>query len=409
MAISIDYSNPAELVINVPKADLTLIQASPIEIRQLDVDAFRLELKDLEDDSTGMAFTKTHNHNTTVEVGGVILARVVEILEPYVVQFEDGQYAVNLTGANNNIGDRLLVNQVSVRSSNSAGLQDLSTLLAAAYQGEVIVNTITGQAGTSTPIGTRGAPSGVISNALTIAEVNGIGVFRIMNSVVLTTVDFSAGYTFTSDNPVKVSLLINAGANVSNCQFKNMTVAGTLDGMNSINHSAMGEVFEVSGLIEECSFSGDLHLNGNVLIFNCTSNIPGGGYATLFSAGAGVVVQVRDFHGSLGVDGIVDGSHTFGGAGGRCVIESGCTGGTIHVRGDWFELVDNSGGGCTVLDERAAMSQEEAAKINEMHTRLDLEATKPNTYANDLSTITSSDWTLTQTDNGNGTSTVQRS
>jgi len=408
MAITIDYSDPAELIINVPKADLTLIQASPNEIRQLDVDAFRLELKGLEDDSTGMAFTKTHNHNTTVEVGGVILARVVEILDPYVVQFEDGQYAVNLTGANNNIGDRLLVNQVSVRSSNSAGLQDLSTLLAAAYQGEVIINTITGQAGTSTPIGTRGAPSSVLTDALAIAVSNGIGTFRLMNTITLTTIDLSAGYTFTSDNPVNVVLTVDASADVTNCQFHNMTLTGRLDGMNSVTHCSLGAVQDVSGLIQECQFAGDLTLNGSILMVNCTSNIAGGGYASIIS-GAGISVQVRDFHGSIGIKGIVDGVHSIGGAGGRCVIDSTCTGGTIHVRGDWFELVDNSGGGCTVLDERAAMSQEEAVKINEIHTRLDLEVTKPNTYADDLSTITSSDYTLTQTDNLNGTSTVQRS
>jgi hypothetical protein len=355
-----------------------------------------------------MAWPRTHRHNTTVEVGGVILARVVEILSPYVIQFEDGQYAVNLTGANSNIGDRVVVNQVSVRSSNSAGLQDLSTLLAAAYQGEVIVNTATGQAGTSTPIGTRNTPSSVQSDALIIAQTNGIGTFRIMESINLQSIDFSAGYTFASDNPVTVTVIVDPSANVTNCQFINVTLSGTLDGMNSVKHSAILSVTDVSGLIEDCSFSSDLYLNGNILVVNCTSNIPGGGYATLHGL-ATKTIQVRDFHGSIGIDGIVDGSHSIGGVGGRCVLESTCTGGTIHVRGDWFELVDNSGVGCTVLDERSAVSQEEAVKIDDIHKRLDLNVAKPNTYANDASSITSVDYTLTKTDNGNGTSTVQRS
>lgn len=124
MAISIDW---ATLEIIVPKADLTLVQTSPFEVRSLDLDVFRLALKDIEDSSDGMAFTRTHNHNTTINLGGVILARVIEILEPYTVTFEDGQYAVNLLGANSNVGDKVNVNQVSIRSANSAGLQQVET------------------------------------------------------------------------------------------------------------------------------------------------------------------------------------------------------------------------------------------------------------------------------------------
>ncbi len=118
MAISINW---ATKVISIPKADLTLVQASP-EIRSLDVDWFRLQLKDIEDNVEGQPFTDTHTHNTEVTLGGLTLARVVEIIDPYTITFEDGQYAVNLVGANNNIADKTNVNQVSVRSNNSAGM-----------------------------------------------------------------------------------------------------------------------------------------------------------------------------------------------------------------------------------------------------------------------------------------------
>jgi len=69
-----------------------------------------------------MAFPDTHKHNTEVTLAGMTLARTVEIINGYTITFEDGQYAVNLTGANNNIADALNVNQVSVRSANTAGL-----------------------------------------------------------------------------------------------------------------------------------------------------------------------------------------------------------------------------------------------------------------------------------------------
>lgn len=118
MAITINWATG---VIFIPKADTTLVQASP-EIRQLDLDVLRLRLKDLEDDEAGMPYPRTHNHNAPVSVGGVTLARVVEILSPYTITFEDGQWAVNLVGANSNVSDVSNVNQVSIRSANSAGL-----------------------------------------------------------------------------------------------------------------------------------------------------------------------------------------------------------------------------------------------------------------------------------------------
>ncbi len=119
MAITIDW---ATKIINVPKADLTLIQSAPTEIREMNVNTFRLWLKDIEDNVEGLPFVDTHRHNTQVVLAGLTLARVVEILSPYTITFEDGLYAVNLVGAINNIADKMNVNRVSLRSSNSAGL-----------------------------------------------------------------------------------------------------------------------------------------------------------------------------------------------------------------------------------------------------------------------------------------------
>lgn len=106
-------------IITIPFADLTPVSGN---VYSYDLNNFRLELKDLEDSVEGMAFPKTHNHNTTVTVGGITLARVIEIINGYTVTFEDGQYAVNLLNANSNVADVTNVNQVSVRPFNSTGL-----------------------------------------------------------------------------------------------------------------------------------------------------------------------------------------------------------------------------------------------------------------------------------------------
>lgn len=124
MAITIDWGTK---VINVPKADLTLVQASP-EVREMDLDWFRLQLKDLEDGEDGMCFPDTHRHNTEVTIAGITLARVIEIINGYTITFEDGTYSVNLIGANTNVMDVVNKNQVSTRSWNSAGLINVTGL-----------------------------------------------------------------------------------------------------------------------------------------------------------------------------------------------------------------------------------------------------------------------------------------
>jgi len=118
MAISIDWS---ERIIYVPKDDLTHVSGL---IYELNVEEFRHWVIDLLDDNDGIVNPDIINHNTVVVLGGVAYARAIEIINGYTVTFEDGQYAVNLVGANTNLADVTNVNQVSVRPNNSAGLVD---------------------------------------------------------------------------------------------------------------------------------------------------------------------------------------------------------------------------------------------------------------------------------------------
>jgi hypothetical protein len=118
-------------VIFVPREVLTLVQSVPSFIYSLDINDFRLALKVIEASEEGMPNPDTHTHNTTYVISGVTYARAVQIINGYTVTFEDGQYAVNLLGANTNLGDVVNVNQVSVRPNNSAGLiesPDLGTV-----------------------------------------------------------------------------------------------------------------------------------------------------------------------------------------------------------------------------------------------------------------------------------------
>jgi hypothetical protein len=83
MAISIDYLTK---VITVPQSFLTHTTGS---LYELDVEAFRLALKDLEDEPEGIAFPDTHRRNAPVTVAGVTYAQTFEIINGYTVTFQD--------------------------------------------------------------------------------------------------------------------------------------------------------------------------------------------------------------------------------------------------------------------------------------------------------------------------------
>lgn len=123
MAVSINWLTGE---IFVPRADMPVIQASP-EVRELDTDAFFDALKDLEVSVDGILWPDTQRHNLSYVIAGITYAQGIEIIPPYFVTFEDGQYRVNLTGSNNNIAEVATANQVGILSNNSAGLIEVGT------------------------------------------------------------------------------------------------------------------------------------------------------------------------------------------------------------------------------------------------------------------------------------------
>lgn len=118
--VSVDW---ATKIITILQSDLTFVSGN---LYELDTDWFRLQLKSLEDDSEGIVFERTHKHNTEVTVVGVTYARFIEIINGYSITFENGSYAVRLSGSNNNIFDAensiLNLNNVQVIAQNAAGL-----------------------------------------------------------------------------------------------------------------------------------------------------------------------------------------------------------------------------------------------------------------------------------------------
>jgi hypothetical protein len=353
MAITVDW---ATKIISVPKIDTTLIQSTPTEIRQLNLDTFRLILRDLEDDFEGMPFDKTHNHNTTITVGGVTLARVVEIINGYTVTFEDGQYAVNLVGANSNVGDVVNVNQVSVRSANSAGLQDLSTILSSAYQGEVVIDTINGQSGTDVPVGTRATPVNNIADALIIAAKEGANTLRFAQNTTISNITIPQGFVLTSDSPALVQLTVDPSATVQGCEFSNVKFQGRADGNNIIRECLLLDVDYVSGFIFQCSLEGTISIVPGALcaLLSCFSNTLAGQPNPIIDFNGTGKVILRDYQGAIELtnhtDTSGDGDLCLDFSSGVCIVRPSVTAGFIPVRGI-CRVVNQSTGTANVVDE----------------------------------------------------------
>lgn len=136
MAVTITWPTK---VINIPKSYLTLVSGT---VYSLDTNQLRLDVAALLDDELGIVCDDAFRHNTEVTLAGVTYARTIEFINSYTITFEDGVYAVNLTGSNNNISDVMNVNSVSLRSANSAGL--ISVTSTSSTGGSDLINTATG-------------------------------------------------------------------------------------------------------------------------------------------------------------------------------------------------------------------------------------------------------------------------
>lgn len=124
MALTINYLTR---VISVPQNYLTALGGS---LYELDANALRNDLKNLEDSEDGVAFPPTLRHSTESTLSGVTYARQLEIINGYTLSFENTgtPYTVTVVGANHNLGDVTVFDGgMSMIIGNSAGLISVNT------------------------------------------------------------------------------------------------------------------------------------------------------------------------------------------------------------------------------------------------------------------------------------------
>lgn len=280
MAVTIDWGTR---IIYVPRNDLTLVQTVPSEIRSMDLNWFRVQLKNLEDSEVGMIYPDTHKHNSEVSLGGLTYARVIEMINDFTITFEDGQYAVNLIGANSNIGDKVNVNQVSVRSNNSAGMTSAPALEYASYNNCVTIDVFSSYSGTDYPIGTLQKPVNNLVDAIFIATYRGFSIISFLSDFTFDNSYYSE-YTFKGVGKNFTTLTFNNTV-LNSCVFENCKLTGTLD-VNSVIEASncfVNNLLNVSLTANDCVFFGITSLtnNGNTNLYNCYDGIPGIGKPTI--------------------------------------------------------------------------------------------------------------------------------
>ena len=256
----------------VPRAEMLQIQTTPVEVRQLDLNEFRLALHSEQESDAGITYLHMHEHNPPVTVAGVTLAQVVSIVNGYTVTFEDGSYNVNIVGGNSNVADNVIKNQVGVNTANSAGLQDSQSLQASSFGGVVSVDKIRGVSGTTFPIGTKGTPSNNIQDSKLILNNQNMNTIEIIGSLTLDAGDDVSNLIIRGTNPMTSILTVNPDAITDNLYVRDLYFTGTLDGGSILRECVLGEVVYFNGYIEHCALtSSTIYVNGVAVILNCSA------------------------------------------------------------------------------------------------------------------------------------------
>ena len=216
----------------------------------------------------------------------------------------------------------------------------------------MVIDIINGQSGTAVPIGTLGKPVNNIPDAIEIATVLGLGTIFIVGDITLGEGDNVTGFKLIGQNPVRSYMTVLPEAITDNCEIKEVTLIGTLDGNTTLRDCVIGPLDYVNGSIIHCGLTNmPIVLGGNAqAIFADTySLVPGFDTPTIDMNGEGQELAIRGHVGGLkivnrtGTDPV-----SIDMISGHLKIDSSCIAGKIYARG-LYRLTDNSPESCEVL------------------------------------------------------------
>ena len=313
-------------------------------IYDMDTNAFRLAVMEQEAGEQGIIWPNVFSHNTVVTLAGIDYARIIEVLSPYTITFDDtgGAWVCNLLNSNNNVLDVTNLTSVQVRSNNSAGLVGVREIQNTAYASQVALDAVGGTSGTQYPIGTHANPSNNATDSVTIANARGIEVITLHGSYTLTAGDNVNGFKLRGENAITTFLTIEAGADVFNTQFASMFITNsTFDGNTYVDHCGLTNVTGITGYVERSLLTGSIQIGGidNTYFIDCKSGCVGLGTTDLPDidlSGGERHVAFRNFAGPVKFSGNTHADTTVCldiDSGAHVTIEASNTAGTIYIRG----------------------------------------------------------------------------
>jgi len=326
--------------ITIDRADMPVIQVSP-EIRELDVNTFRLELKDLEASADGMPWPDTHAHKGETVLSGITYARFFEIIPYYFLTFEDGQYTVNVIGANNNIADVATENQVRLIINNSAGLINLAEAGRIDYTEQYVwVDTEKLTQG----IGTQQEPFNTLAAAIDYMENNNIKLMKVLADI---TIDRNVkNFVVEGVGDPAVDF---AGFDVDKSIFRNCELTGIMAGAIHAQGCILDGAGGLNGRFDSCGLrnTNTLAVSGAVTLDRPFSLVAGLSRPTISmnASNIGSTLSIRGHSGGLNIADCnnVSNEVTVEMEQGKLELLASCTNGNISCRG-LAQFTDSSAG-----------------------------------------------------------------
>lgn len=193
-------------------------------------------------------------------------------------------------------------------------------------------------------VGSQRSPFNNLTNSIDFAEQEGIKKLNIYADILL-------------DRLVKNFVINGIGQPTVDCNGQNLTkseflhckLEGVALGDITIQQGVLLASLEFNGFAEKCAIAGDITINGPTHIMESYSNAPGAAYSSITTGSN--ILQVSDWHRSLGIKGMTGGTHTIEMYGGQLHLDAACTGGTIYLRGNYSVKPDDLSNGTVIIDQ----------------------------------------------------------
>lgn len=217
----------------------------------------------------------------------------------------------------------------------------------------ITVDPINGKSLASGGIGNAQSPLDDNIEAWNTAEKKDITKIHFRHNNIISTPLNLRGYILEGDSPVTTTLHLNDAAVVLDCEIRDLTVSGVLDGGTLVVGCDVNGIQYFNGAIKNCGITAEpIVLGGSnpANIINCYSVVPGGNARPRIDFdNEPTSLAIRNWQGGLELVNKTNpsGDISIDMSSGVLYVRSSCTAGSLTVRG-LGRLVDESGDGCQV-------------------------------------------------------------